>query len=32
MMGLLLGVAVTAASDDDGNAALEVLWQLDDAK
>jgi putative transposase len=32
MMGLLLGVAVTAASADDGNAAPEVLWQLDDAK
>jgi putative transposase len=32
MMGLLLGVAVTAASADDGNAASEVLWQLDDAK
>jgi putative transposase len=31
MMGLLLGVAVTAASADDGNAAPEVLWQLDDA-
>jgi putative transposase len=30
MMGLLLGVAVTAASADDGNAAPEVLWQLDD--
>jgi putative transposase len=30
MMGLLLGVAVTAASADDGNAASEVLWQLDD--
>ena len=30
-MGLLLGVAVTAASADDGNAAPEVLWQLDDA-
>jgi putative transposase len=32
MMGLLLGVAVTAASADDGNAASEVLWQLDDEK
>jgi len=32
MMGLLLGVAVTAASADDGNAASEVLWQLDDAE
>jgi putative transposase len=32
MMGLLLGVAVTAASADDGNAASEVLWQLDDGK
>jgi putative transposase len=32
MMGLLLGVAVTAASTDDGNAASEVLWQLDDVK
>ena len=32
MMGLLLGVAVTAASADDGNAAPEVLWQLDDAR
>jgi putative transposase len=32
MMGLLLGVAVTAASADDGNAAPEVLWQLDDAE
>jgi putative transposase len=32
MMGLLLGVAVTAASADDGNAAPEVLWQLDDEK
>ena len=32
MMGLLLGVAVTAASADDGNAASEVLWQLDDVK
>ena len=32
MMGLLLGVAVTAASADDGNAASEVLWQLDDAR
>jgi len=31
MMGLLLGVAVTAASADDGNAASEVLRQLDDA-
>ena len=31
MMGLLLGVAVMAASADDGNAAPEVLWQLDDA-
>ena len=30
MMGLLLGVAVTSASADDGNAAPEVLWQLDD--
>jgi putative transposase len=30
IMGLLLGVAVTAASADDGNAASEVLWQLDD--
>lgn len=30
LMGLLLGVAVTAASADDGNAAPEVLWQLDD--
>jgi putative transposase len=29
-MGLLLGVAVTAASADDGIAAPEVLWQLDD--
>jgi putative transposase len=29
-MGLLLGVAVTAASADDGNAAPAVLWQLDD--
>src|SRR5262245_16873566 len=29
-LGLLLGVAVTAASADDGNAAPEVLWQLDD--
>ena len=32
MMGLLLGVAVTAASADDGNAAPEVLWQLDDGQ
>jgi putative transposase len=32
MMGLLLGVAVTAASADDGNAASEVLWQRDDEK
>lgn len=32
IMGLLLGVAVTAASADDGNAAPEVLWQLDDAE
>ena len=32
MMGLLLGVAVTAASADDGNAASEVLRQLDDDK
>ncbi len=32
MMGLLLGVAGTAVSADDGNAALEVLWQLDDGK
>jgi putative transposase len=32
MMGLLLAVAVTAASADDGNVASEVLWQLDDAK
>lgn len=32
IMGLLLGVAVTAASADDGNAAPEVLWQLDDAQ
>jgi putative transposase len=32
MMGLLMGVAVTAASADDGNAASEILWQLDDAK
>lgn len=32
MMGLLLGVAVTPASADDGNAASEVLWQLVDAK
>jgi putative transposase len=32
MMGLLLGVAVTAASADDGNAASEVLWQRDDAQ
>ena len=31
-MGLLLAVAVTAASADDGNAAPEVLWQLDDEK
>ena len=31
-MGLLLAVAVTAASADDGNAAPEVLWQLDDAE
>jgi putative transposase len=30
MMGMLLAVAVTAASADDGNAAPEVLWQLDD--
>ena len=30
MMGLLLGVAVTAASADDGDAASEMLWQLDD--
>jgi putative transposase len=29
-LGLLLAVAVTAASADDGNAAPEVLWQLDD--
>lgn len=32
MMGLLLGVAGTAVSADDGNAASEVLWQLDDGK
>jgi putative transposase len=32
MMGLLLGVAVTAASADDGNAAPEVLGQLDDGR
>jgi putative transposase len=32
MMGLLLGVAVTAASADDGDAASEALWQLDDEK
>lgn len=32
IMGLLLGVAVTAASAEDGNAAPEVLWQLDDAE
>jgi putative transposase len=32
MMGLLLGVAVTAASANDGNAASEVLWQLDHGK
>jgi putative transposase len=32
IMGLLLSVAVTAASADDGNAAPEVLWQLDDAE
>jgi Transposase DDE domain len=31
-LGLLLAVAVTAASADDGNAAPEVLWQLDDQK
>jgi putative transposase len=31
-MGLLLAMAVTAASADDGNAAPEVLWQLDDDK
>jgi putative transposase len=30
MLGLLLGAAVTAASAADGNAAPEVLWQLDD--
>ena len=30
IMGLLLAVAVTAVSADDGNAAPEVLWQLDD--
>jgi putative transposase len=30
LMGLLLGVAVTAASADDGNAAPAVPWQLDD--
>lgn len=30
MMGLLLAVAVTANSADDGNAAPEVLWPLDD--
>jgi putative transposase len=29
-LGMLLAVAVTAASADDGNAAPEVLWQLDD--
>jgi putative transposase len=34
LMGPLLGVAVavTAASADDGNAASEVLWPLDDRK
>ena len=32
LMGLLLGVAVTAASADDGNAAPEVLGQLDDGR
>jgi putative transposase len=32
MMGLLPGAAVTAASADDGNAAPEVLWQLDDGR
>jgi putative transposase len=32
IMGLRLGMAVTAASADDGNAAPEVLWQLDDAE
>ena len=31
LMGLL-GVAVTAASADDGDAAPEVLWQLDDGE
>jgi putative transposase len=32
MMGLLSGVAVTAASADDGNAAPELLWPLDDPR
>jgi putative transposase len=32
LMGLLLAVAVTAASADDGNAAPEVLGQLDDGR
>lgn len=31
-MGLLLGVAVTAASVDDGDVAPEVLGQLDDGR